>query len=71
MRFGPRVGGLFLAFPAILPATLTLLEKKEGKTKACADAAVDCPEPPGWPSSPPSPFYCFGTPHRCLPWALP
>jgi hypothetical protein len=39
MRFGPRVGGLFLAFPAILPATLTLLEKKEGKAKACADAS--------------------------------
>ena len=39
MRFGPRVGGLFLAFPAILPATLTLLEKKEGKAKAVADAS--------------------------------
>jgi hypothetical protein len=39
LRFGPRVGGLFLAFPAIVPATLTLLEKKEGKTKACADAS--------------------------------
>ncbi|HEY0492271.1 MAG TPA: DUF3147 family protein [Candidatus Dormibacteraeota bacterium] len=39
LAFGPRVGGLFLAFPAILPATLTLLEKKEGKTKACADAS--------------------------------
>jgi uncharacterized protein DUF3147 len=38
-RFGPRVGGLFLAFPAILPATLTLLEKKEGKATACADAS--------------------------------
>jgi Protein of unknown function (DUF3147) len=39
MAFGQKVGGLFLAFPAILPATLTLLEKKEGKTKACADAS--------------------------------
>lgn len=39
LLFGPKVGGLFLAFPAILPATLTLLEKKEGKTKACADAS--------------------------------
>lgn len=28
--FGPRVGGLFLAFPAILPAALTLLEGKDG-----------------------------------------
>src|ERR1700694_4253919 len=29
-RFGPKFGGLFLAFPAVLPATLTLVEKKEG-----------------------------------------
>lgn len=35
LLFGPKAGGLFLAFPAILPATLTLLEKKEG-----ADAAL-------------------------------
>ncbi len=39
IRFGPKVGGLFLAFPAILPATLTLLEQKEGKLKATADAS--------------------------------
>jgi Protein of unknown function (DUF3147) len=26
-RFGPIIGGLFLAFPAILPATVTLVEK--------------------------------------------
>jgi hypothetical protein len=37
--FGPKVGGLFLAFPAILPATLTLIEKKEGTAKAWADAS--------------------------------
>ena len=36
---GPKVGGLFLAFPAILPASLTLIEKKEGTTKAWADAS--------------------------------
>ena len=36
---GPKAGGLFLAFPAVLPATLTLLEKKEGTTKAWADAS--------------------------------
>ena len=36
--FGPKAGGLFLAFPAVLPATLTLIEKKEGTTKAWADA---------------------------------
>jgi uncharacterized protein DUF3147 len=37
--FGARFGGLFLAFPAVLPATLTLIEKKEGTTKAWADAS--------------------------------
>jgi Protein of unknown function (DUF3147) len=36
---GPKVGGLFLAFPAILPASLTLIEKKEGLTKAWSDAS--------------------------------
>jgi phosphoglycerol transferase MdoB-like AlkP superfamily enzyme len=36
---GPRFGGLFLAFPAVLPATLTLIEKKEGTEKAWADAS--------------------------------
>jgi Protein of unknown function (DUF3147) len=38
-RFGPKFGGLFLAFPAVLPASLTLIEKKEGTTKAWADAS--------------------------------
>jgi uncharacterized protein DUF3147 len=28
-RFGPGLGGIFLAFPAILPASATLLEKHE------------------------------------------
>jgi len=37
--FGPRFGGLFLAFPAVLPATVTLIEKKEGTTNAWADAS--------------------------------
>jgi hypothetical protein len=32
-RYGPGVGGLFLAFPAILPATATLLEKHERQKK--------------------------------------
>jgi len=36
---GPKAGGLFLAFPAVLPATLTLIEKKEGTAKAWADAS--------------------------------
>jgi nicotinamide-nucleotide amidase len=35
--FGAHVGGLFLAFPAILPATLTLLEKHQGTEQAVAD----------------------------------
>jgi len=32
-RFGPGIGGLFLAFPAILPASATLLEKHEKEKK--------------------------------------
>jgi hypothetical protein len=32
-RFGPEFGGLFLAFPAIFPATATLVEKHERKRK--------------------------------------
>ncbi|HEY2813724.1 MAG TPA: DUF3147 family protein [Acidimicrobiales bacterium] len=35
--FSPVVGGMFLAFPAILPATLTLLEKKHGTEAAVHD----------------------------------
>jgi hypothetical protein len=32
-RWGPGVGGLFLAFPAILPAAATLIEKHEKQKK--------------------------------------
>ena len=32
-----KAGGMFLAFPAILPATLTLVEKKESKREAEED----------------------------------
>ncbi|MBV9008042.1 MAG: DUF3147 family protein [Verrucomicrobia bacterium] len=32
-RFGPIVGGLFLAFPAIFPASATLAEKQERERK--------------------------------------
>jgi len=53
MKFGPGIGGLFLAFPAIFPASATLIEKhaeekKEslglngearGRTAASIDAA--------------------------------
>ena len=38
MRFGPRTGGVFLAFPAILPAALTLLERSDGVEKTDVDA---------------------------------
>ena len=34
-QYGPVFGGLFLAFPAIFPATATLVEKHEKERKAC------------------------------------
>jgi len=33
-RFGPEIGGLFLAFPAIFPASVTLITKHEREKKA-------------------------------------
>jgi Protein of unknown function (DUF3147) len=33
-KFGPGIGGLFLAFPAIFPATASLIEKHEKEDKA-------------------------------------
>lgn len=33
-HFGPNAGGLFLAFPAIFPATATLIEKHEKERKS-------------------------------------
>src|ERR1700730_14974895 len=38
-RFGPLVGGLFLAFPAIFPASATLIEKHERERKEKAGLA--------------------------------
>jgi Protein of unknown function (DUF3147) len=32
-EFGPGIGGLFLAFPAIFPASATLIEKNEKRKK--------------------------------------
>ena len=37
-RYGPAIGGLFLAFPAILPASLTLVERHDGRRDAADDA---------------------------------
>lgn len=41
-RFGPVIGGLFLAFPAIFPAGASLIEshEKEKKAKIGADGAA-------------------------------
>jgi hypothetical protein len=38
-KFGPGIGGLFLAFPAIFPASASLIESHEKKRKAkvCSD----------------------------------
>lgn len=35
-HFGPVVGGLFLAFPAIFPASVTLVQKHEDEKKEAA-----------------------------------
>jgi hypothetical protein len=36
--YGPLVGGLFLAFPSILPASVTLVKQHDGRAKALDDA---------------------------------
>jgi hypothetical protein len=38
LGFGPRVGGILLAFPAILAASLTLIEEQEDSAEAREDA---------------------------------
>jgi uncharacterized membrane protein len=40
--FGPAIGGLFLAFPAIFPASASLIEshEKENKRRVGADGAT-------------------------------
>ena len=35
---GPKAGGVFLGFPAILPASLTLIQRKEGHERAAVDS---------------------------------
>lgn len=37
-HFGPVIGGLFLGFPAILPASLTLVKRHDGSKKTFEDA---------------------------------
>jgi hypothetical protein len=36
-KWGPGIGGLFLAFPAIFPASVTLIEKHERQRKQAKD----------------------------------
>jgi uncharacterized membrane protein (GlpM family) len=36
--YGPEIGGLFLAFPSISSASLTLIQRKDGKNAAGVDA---------------------------------
>jgi hypothetical protein len=38
LAFGPRVGGVFLAFPTILAASLTLIEQQDDSAEAREDA---------------------------------
>ncbi|MBV9310077.1 MAG: DUF3147 family protein [Solirubrobacterales bacterium] len=38
LAFGSRVGGIFLAFPAILAASLTLIASRQGPSDAREDA---------------------------------
>jgi Protein of unknown function (DUF3147) len=38
LEFGPRAGGVLLAFPAILAASVTLIARKEGPDEACEAA---------------------------------
>jgi hypothetical protein len=37
-HWGPAIAGLFLAFPAILPASLTLVTRHDGRAQARDDA---------------------------------
>jgi hypothetical protein len=43
-QFGPIIGGLFLAFPAIFPASATLIEKHEKEKKEREGYAELCVE---------------------------
>ena len=39
-RFGPAFGGVFLAFPAIFPASATLIEERQKKAQAGITATL-------------------------------
>jgi hypothetical protein len=38
MLLAPKLGGVWLGFPAILPASLTMIQKREGKEQAAIDS---------------------------------
>jgi hypothetical protein len=38
MTLGPKLGGVLLGFPAILPASLTLIQKRSGRDEAAIDS---------------------------------
>ena len=38
--FGVKVGGVLLGFPAVLPASLTLIERRQGRGEAAVDAVA-------------------------------
>ena len=55
-KWGPGIGGLFLAFPAIFPATATLIEKHQRQRKeerACKGNNAAPMPPPSMPWEPP------------------
>ena len=47
-HFGPRIGGLFLAFPAIFPAGASLIEKHETARKRQAGFSGEARTRSGW-----------------------
>jgi hypothetical protein len=46
--YGPAIGGLFLAFPAIFPASTTLLAKDEREKKERKGPPGAARRPPAW-----------------------
>ena len=50
--WGPAIGGLFLAFPAIFPAAATLLDEDERENRPKAGIRGTTREDSKWPSRP-------------------